>query len=210
MDPSLHEHEYQHRTVLDTDQQQVADVYAKALIGVTEKAGVSDQVLADYATVVDAVDSLLPRAAVFVFGGIPRDDMLGVLDRTFGGRVHPLLLNFLKVLAEHNRLNCLRVIYMASTELLDKLRSRIRVKVTTATPLPDSKAEELKVILRRATGAEPVLISKVDSKVIGGLIVQVGDTVYDGSVMAQLEHMRTRLIDRSTHEIERRRDRVGS
>ena len=56
MDPSLHENEYQYPTVLDTDQQQVAEVYAKALIGATEKASVSEQVLDDYGSFVDGVD----------------------------------------------------------------------------------------------------------------------------------------------------------
>ena len=210
MDPSLHEHDYQHPTVMDTDHQQVADVYAKALLGATEKAGVSEQVMSEYEQLVQAVDSLLPGAGVFVFGGIPRDDVQDMLQRSLGGKLHPLLVNFLKVLGKHGRLDSLRAIYLAATELLDKTRGRIRVKVTTATPLPAGQADELKNILRKATGAEPILVARVDTKVIGGLIVQVGDTVYDGSVVAQLEHMGSRLIDSSIHEIERRRDRVGS
>ncbi len=210
MDPSLHEQEYQYATAADNDRQQVADVYAKALIGATEKAGVSEQVLSEYSTVVEAVDTLLPGAGVLIYGGIPRDDLLAVLQKALGGKVHPLLLNFLKVLTNHNRMYCLRAIFLAATERFDKLRKRIRVKVTSATPLAEAQVDNLKSILRISTGAEPILIRRIDEKLIGGLIVQVGDTVYDGSVTTQLEHMRTRLIDRSSHEIERRRDRVGT
>src|SRR5690606_1273922 len=139
---------------------------------------------------------------------VPRDDLRELIDRLLAGKAHQLLVNFLKVVADHGRMNALEAIYKAAVEQLDKLRNRVRVHVTTATPLADSQAEILKNALRQQTGAEPILITRVDPDMIGGLIVQVGDTVYDGSVTAQLENMRGRLIERSIHEIERRRDLV--
>lgn len=208
MIPSLHdESEFRHKTVLDTEQQQVAEVYAKALIGATESAGVSEQVLEEYGSFLEAVRASGRNVRTFLHG-IPRDDLVELIHRMLSGKVHQLLLNFLKVVAEHGRMDALEAIYGAATGLLDKLRNRVRVHVTTATPLEDSQAEVLKDVLRRQTGAEPILVTTVDPEVLGGLIVQVGDTVYDGSVTAQLENMRGRLIERSIHEIERRRDLV--
>jgi F-type H+-transporting ATPase subunit delta len=49
-----------------------------------------------------------------------------------------------------------------------------------------------------------------DPKLLGGLVVRVGDTVYDGSVATQLSHLRTRLIDRTVEEIETQRERFLS
>ena len=44
---------------------------------------------------------------------------------------------------------------------------------------------------------------------IGGVVLRVGDTVYDGSVARQLEQVREQMIDRSVHEIQSRRNRFG-
>lgn len=207
MNPSLHDNEYRQPTVLDTDQQQVAEVYAKALLSSTEPVGASEQVMEEFGSFVEAIRGSSRDARTFL-RAIPRDDLIALIDRMLRGKVHQLLLNFLKVVAEHGRMDALEMIYLAAVEQLDKLRNRVRVQVTTATPLEDSQAEALKNALRQQTGAEPILITRVNPDMIGGLIIQVGDTVYDGSVTAQLEQMRGRLIERSTHEIERRRDLV--
>lgn len=207
MNPSVHDNENRQPTVLDTDQQQVAEVYAKALLSSTEPVGASEQVMEEFGSFVEAIRGSSRDARTFL-QGIPRDDLIALIDRMLRGKVHQLLLNFLKVVAEHGRMNALETIYLAAVEQLDKLRNRVRVQVTTATPLEDSQAEALKNALRQQTGAEPILITRVNPDMIGGLIIQVGDTVYDGSVTAQLEQMRGRLIERSTHEIERRRDLV--
>ncbi len=54
--------------------------------------------------------------------------------------------------------------------------------------------------------ATPVITLEVDPALIGGLVVQVGDAVYDASVRNRLERLRGRLIERKTHEIQSRRD----
>jgi len=59
----------------------------------------------------------------------------------------------------------------------------------------------------KTLGGTPVLHERVDPAVIGGVVVRVGDTIYDASVARQLETMRQQMIDRSAHEIQSRRDR---
>ena len=54
--------------------------------------------------------------------------------------------------------------------------------------------------------ATPVITLEVDPSLIGGLVVQVGDDVYDASVRTRLEQLRDRLIEGKTHEIQSRRD----
>ncbi len=49
---------------------------------------------------------------------------------------------------------------------------------------------------------------EVDPSLIGGLVIQVGDEVYDASVRNRLEQLRGRLIERKTHEIQSRRDQL--
>jgi F-type H+-transporting ATPase subunit delta len=59
-------------------------------------------------------------------------------------------------------------------------------------------------------GGEPVLTHEVDPNVIGGLVVRVGDVVFDGSLASNLARLREQLVNRSVHEIQRRRDRFST
>ena len=90
---------------------------------------------------------------------------------------------------------------------MDRLRGRVRVRLSTATPLADAVADTLIENLRKLLGGEPFVQRDVDPKLIGGAVLRVGDIVYDGSIANQLQTIRQQMIDRSVDEIQSRRDR---
>jgi F-type H+-transporting ATPase subunit delta len=138
---------------------------------------------------------------------ISHDEIAGVLDRVLGGRASPLLLNFLKVLSRHRRLDCLRQIHRRLHALYDVLQNRVRVRLTTAAPLSTELASRIRIALRGKLEGEPVLELAVDPKLIGGAVLRLGDTVYDSSIANQLQILRQQMMDRSAHEIQSRRNR---
>ena len=91
--------------------------------------------------------------------------------------------------------------------LYEQLRGRVPVQLTTAAAAGRCAGRADRRGLRRLLGGEPVLERAVDPELIGGAVVRVGDTVYDGSIANQLENLRQQMIDRSAHEIQSRRDR---
>jgi F-type H+-transporting ATPase subunit delta len=125
----------------------------------------------------------------------------------FGKQVSELLLNFLKVVSGHQRLELLRPILRETHKLYDRMQGRVRVRLTTATPIPDEMAERVAGGLRKLLDGEPILERAADPDLIGGVVVRVGDTVYDGSIANRLKTLRKQMIDRSAHEIQSRRDR---
>jgi F-type H+-transporting ATPase subunit delta len=189
----------------------VGALYAKALLGATENAGVTEAVLIELDSLVD--DVLVPHPkfeAILASDMISYEERAGMLDRVFGGRISPLFLSFLKVLSRHGRGDCLHAIRRAAHAQYDQLRGRVRVVVTTAEPLDTLLAQTIRDQLRGLLAAEPVLVRRTDPQLIGGLVLRIGDTVYDGSVSTQLERVRTQMIHRSVHEIQSRRDRFSN
>ena len=123
------------------------------------------------------------------------------------------MLNFLKVLSRHGRLDCLRAVHR---QVHTAIRRTARPRFPCGFPRPRrlSDAEVAAGIDRRRASKtlrrRPSRSSSsrpTDAKLIGGLVVRVGDTVYDGSVANQLQQMRQQMIDRSAHEIQSRRNR---
>ena len=174
----------------DVDVQQAGDIYAQALLGAAEKDGLTAAVLADFDALVAEVLTPYPHLeAILASALVSPDEKIALLDRLLAGRVTPLFLDFLKVVARHSRLDCLRAIQRQARLLEDKLRNRVSVRLTTATPLDDTLAAKLVESLRGLVGGEPILQREVDPALIGGAILYVGDTVFDGSLANQLQNI---------------------
>jgi F-type H+-transporting ATPase subunit delta len=186
----------------------IANVYAEALLGAAEGAGQVDAVLEELDSLVaDVFDPHPELERVLASGVISHDERSGILDRVLGVQASPLVMSFLKVVSRHGRMNCLRVIRSQAHAIHRQKLGEVAVQVTTAAPLEQAAAQRLREALQPLLGGTPVLHERVDPAVIGGVVVRVGDTIYDASVARQLETMRQQMIDRSAHEIQSRRDR---
>jgi F-type H+-transporting ATPase subunit delta len=188
----------------------VAMVYANALFAAAEKKNVLEQVMAELDELIAVLERVPKFTEVLASGMIPSEEKISLIDRTLNGKVEPLFLDFLKVLAEHERGGELRSIQRAMRDLHDERFGSVRVRVTTAKPLDKESTTRIAAQLRGVLHAEPILEPHVDPRVIGGVVFRIGDTVYDGSVSAQLEAVRRQMITRSVHEIQSRRDRFSN
>jgi F-type H+-transporting ATPase subunit delta len=195
---------------IDVGAQQVAAVYARALLGAAQNAGVTDQVVEEYRDVVEQVIRPHPRfATVLTSGFVDHEEKVALIDRVFKTRVSGTLLNFLKVLSQHGRLDLLSTAYEQLLAAYDELRGRVKVEVRTVAPLEPAAAEFIKSQITRLIGGVPRLEWRADPDLIGGVVLRVGDTVYDGSIATQLRDAKAQMIHRSVHEIQSRRDRFS-
>ena len=107
--------------------------------------------------------------------------------------VHPLLLNFLLLLASKQRERFLVAILQAFLAIVDLKAGRVVAQVTSAVPLNDAQQARLTQQLSDYSGKEVRLELSEDAAIQGGIIARLGDTVFDGSIAAQLQRMRTLL-----------------
>ena len=77
--------------------------------------------------------------------------------------------------------------------MVEELEGIERAEVSVPMPLSPSQKESLKEMLERRSGKKVVLEETVDPAVLGGLVVRVGSTVYDGSVRTQIRQIRENL-----------------
>jgi len=194
----------------DVGAQRVAHVYAEALLNAAEKQGQSGQVLESLDSLIRDVFPAEPQFEAFLqSSAVGRERKAQVIDKVFEGKASPVFVDFFKVLNQHERLNLLRPILTAAMELRDERAKRIRVKVRSAVPLADAQTNRLVEQLRANLKLEPVLQTEVDPDLLGGVVVRVGDWLYDASVRARLDSIRNQLIERSSHEIQSGRDRFS-
>jgi F-type H+-transporting ATPase subunit delta len=195
----------------DVGKQHVASVYADALLKAGEQAGQTDAVLAELDAFLGEVLDVFPDfESILSSRLVMHEEKEALLDRAIGSQASPMFLSFLKVVSRHGRLDLLRAVRRQARELLDKIRGRVPVRIATATPIDEAFAGRIAGSLAPLVGGLPKLERVVDPKLIGGIVVRVGDKVYDASIANQLHKLRQQMMDRSAHEIQSRRDRFRS
>ena len=98
--------------------------------------------------------------------------------------------NFLFVLIDHRRTAELSGIIAAFEKMVDERLGIMQVEVTSAQELKQPQQADLVRQLAAMTGKKIVLNLETDADLVGGLVVRLGSTVYDGSVRGQLEALR--------------------
>ncbi len=180
----------QHETALDSDQQQVGALYAKALLG---SVGDSiDSVVGELEAVVkECLDQHPMLEQALSSPRISQEQKEAMLDRIFNGRIDGRLLNFLKILCRRGRIDSLRAVQMTATVLREEQLGRQRVTVTSSQPLTEDQRAIISQKLREFDGKEAILIEKIDASILGGVILRIGDKVLDGSVLGKMQSIRS-------------------
>ncbi len=101
--------------------------------------------------------------------------------------------NFLGLLVDRRRIRALPSIATRLREMADLKRGITRAEVIAAMPLPEEYFEKLQRELERVTGRRVALDRKLDPSLIAGVLVRVGDTIYDGSLIARLKQLKETL-----------------
>ena len=193
----------------DPGAQQVARVYANAFLGAAAATGVED-LLEEFTSFHDDVVRRNPEFwGLLSEDVLSEDDRLGLIDRVVAPVGSELFTSFLKVLARHGRVGLLPLILREAHIHHELQTGRRRVQVTSAVALTDDQQEQVRGRIREKFEFDPILEPRVDAAVLGGVIVQIGDTVYDGSLRTRMKQLRNRLRQRSLHEIQSGRDRFS-
>jgi F-type H+-transporting ATPase subunit delta len=185
-----------HDTVLDTGAEQLGKTYARALLGAAKNAGVVDQVIEQLAQLVDEYLAGSPQLrAAFASPRVEEDEKIRVIDRLVGDEFHPILVKFLKVMAGRDRLGYVAAVRDAADEIHDEMLERVVASIQTAVPLDDALRSKIADQLGSLMNKQVRLRESVDPELIGGMVIRVGDKVFDSSVANRLNSMARRTRD---------------
>lgn len=177
-------------SVFDSEEEHVGEVYAKALLGVARKSSNTDELLNQFQTVVEEVFLKNPKLeAALNSPKLSLEQKESLLDKILGAHVDATLLKFLKVLCRRQRLNFVRGIQRSITEFRDEELGRVRVLVTSAIELSSQEVDGIRGQLKAKLNREVSVVTKVDPSIIGGLVLRIGDTVFDGSVTGKFDQL---------------------
>jgi ATP synthase F1 delta subunit len=166
-----------------------ARVYAEALFEVGRDKGKLDTLQQQLSEFTAAVDCNRELQVFFFSPYLSSEEKVDGLKRAISG-AEPELINFLELLVDKHRMPEIFRIRREFEELWKHENRRIDVTVTSAVELDSAVVEKIGQEVERQTGEEVDLSSAVDSDILGGIVLQVGNMVLDASIRSRLEKLR--------------------
>jgi F-type H+-transporting ATPase subunit delta len=169
------------------------EAYAQALLDIVKAEGhlteVEDE-LFRFSRIIAGNDELRMALAN---PGMPVDRRAAIVDELLEGRTLALTRAIAAFIVGAGRGHDFPAIVQRFVELSASSRDKVVAEVRTATPLDDASTQKLADALSRATGKQVEVKVAVDPSVMGGLVVEMGDTVMDGTVRHRLEQLKEML-----------------
>ena len=120
---------------------------------------------------------------------VPLERKIAAIDQVLS-ETHQMVRNLVALLVSRSGVDAMRDVQEAYTRLLDERLGRQRVEVTAAVPLEQPELDRITDLVGRMVGKEVVVTAQVDESILGGLIIQIGDQLLDGSASSALERLR--------------------
>ncbi len=188
----------------DAQPDALAEIYARSLIDLAQSQGGREAVEACASEIEDLLELARgnPRFSEFLASRVlPVDKRSASLERILKGRVSNLTLRFLQVLNEKGRLSHLSAVAAAYDAHVQRLFGRVEVDVYTASPISTDELRAIRDQLQKALGREPIVHPYVENGMLGGVKLQIGGTLVDGSLANQLRKFREQLATDGTAEL---------
>jgi ATP synthase F1 delta subunit len=172
--------------------EQIAAVYARALLEVSREHGRLDEVREQLGQLADAIDAQHDLQVFFFSPYFSSEEKQEGLARMLDG-ADPLLSNFLAVLIEKHRMPVIFRIRRELDRLWEEEHKMLAVSVTSAIELDSTTVAHIGERIGEQTGRQIELMSVVDPDILGGLVLRVGNAILDASVRNRLELLRKQV-----------------
>jgi F-type H+-transporting ATPase subunit delta len=173
-----------------------ASRYARAFAEAVEDARLDsaevDRQLSDFAFAWHESHELRQVFESPVFPAVQKVAVLDKLNERIG--LSPLVRNFLAVLIDHDRIGSFDEVAAAYRGEIDRRQGIFEVNIVSARPLGEEERKALEDQVGQLAGGRVKASYREDPILLGGVIVTIGSTVYDGSVRGRLDRLKEELI----------------
>jgi ATP synthase F1 delta subunit len=169
--------------------EEIAEVYARSLFEVAKEEEKLDEVREQLGEIADAVAESRDLQVFFFSPYFSSDEKVQGLDKAISG-ADETVTNFLALLVEKHRMPALFRIRQQFDKLWQAENQILPVQVTSAIELDDDTVKNIGDKIGERTGRKVELRSSVDPDILGGIVLQVGNSVLDASIRNRLENLR--------------------
>jgi F-type H+-transporting ATPase subunit delta len=174
----------------------VASTYARAFADVVLSAHLdADRSIVELHTIASLLSESADLRRVWENPAIPADQKRRVLDVIADrDKISKQVRNLIAVLIDHRRIHFFEPIIAQLERELDSRLGFAEAEITTSRSLVDAEKREFESQVQKLTGKKVRAHYDEDTSLLGGALVRIGSTIYDGSVKGQLERLKEAII----------------
>lgn len=181
---------------------EIADVYARALFEIARESGRIEDVRSELDELVKLMEIEPGFAGFMTSSALDDDHREAGLERMFRGKLSDTVLNTLLVMNAHGRNMMLAALQRAYAVRQQAAAGQVEATATSAVELSEDEKRRVNETAAGLSGRKPLIDYRVEPRILGGLILQIGDVRYDNSVASQLSEARKRMLERSERGLE--------
>ncbi|NES75833.1 MULTISPECIES: ATP synthase F1 subunit delta [unclassified Okeania] len=169
---------------------EIVEPYAAALMSLAKSKDLAERFGEDIRSLINIMDES-PELKQFMGNPIIKpEDKKAVLQRMMGDEAAPYMRNFLMLLVDRGRIIFLEEIGKKYLALLRELNQTVLAEVTSAVELNEDQKNTVRERVKSMTDARDVDIeTKIDSSLLGGVIIKIGSQIIDSSLQGQLRRI---------------------
>ncbi len=165
---------------------QVGNVYAQALYDLTAEEHCAEEILQQLNALAQSFRAEPDFVRLLSAPNLSKEARCGILDESFRGKVHPYVLNFLKILTQKGYMRYFDDCCKAYRQIFNQEHGILEVCAVTAVPLSAQQTAKLTQKLRQVTGKTIDLINRVDPACLGGMRLDYDGKRVDDTVSHRL------------------------
>lgn len=174
----------------------LAKKYGRAIYELACEQNCIEQTEEELSLIISAIKENKDLQTLLYHPLLAKDVKKETIKELFASKVQPIVLQFCYVVIDKGRTSDLDAMVDVYTDLAHHGMGIEEAVITSAFPLTKQQAETLKEKLAELTGKKIIMKEKVDTALIGGFTVQMGDRLIDGSIARQLETLRSQMMKR--------------
>ncbi len=167
--------------------------YARAILGIGQAQDNLESLTAEVEQLAQSIETSADLRTVLLnpaFSQSQRQDVLAQVCQRLA--LSKTTQNLAQLLLSRGRVPNLPGIARSLRQMVDEVAGRVRVRLVSAKPLDAAAEARSRSALGKATGKTVLCEKSVDESLLGGVITQVGDVIYDGSLRGELENLKAR------------------
>ena len=168
-------------------------VYADALFELAVEENTLDTVAEEMETVAGIMNENSDFLKLLSAPTVSDKDKKSMLSKAFEGRISDTVFNFINVLCDNGRIKYLIAISQQFKDMYNDKNGILEVIVTTTMPLSDNLREKLVLKLEKISSKKIQLVEKIDTSIMGGIVLNYNNTQIDASVKKRLDTMRQQI-----------------
>lgn len=171
----------------------IAKTYSEALFEVALEDNTIDKFLEELQFIADTLKMYPEFFTLLKSPQIHVSEKKEMVSEVFKDALSPEISNFIKIILDKNRSYYILQIKDAFEDLVNNHKGIIEAVAITAIPLNDEDKLKLKEKLEKITGKNIKIQNKIDTSLLGGVLVRIGDKVIDGTVKGRLDELKDSL-----------------